>query len=116
LGSLANAHSKTRPRSAFEQARVPIGASHAIGHVLGGSCDVHYFCTPGMVPSALRYNQPAPPEAQKSIAGAQRAPDLDASDALQASSAYLGVRAGFRPLGEDKLSLPAEKAVFSIFA
>jgi hypothetical protein len=34
---------------------------------------------------------------------------------LQASSAHLGVRAGFRPLGEDKLSLPAEKAVFSIF-
>src|SRR5262249_22867215 len=28
------------------QARVPMGASHAIGHVLGGTCDVpHYFCT-----------------------------------------------------------------------
>jgi maleylacetate reductase len=92
-----------------------MGASHAIGHVLGGSCDVHYFCTAGMVPSALRYNQPAPPEAQKPIAGAQRAPDLDASDAFAGFIGLLGFRASFRPLGEDRFSLPAEKAVFSIF-
>jgi len=42
------------------QARVPMGASHAIGHVLGGTCDVpHYFCTAVMMPSVLRYNRPA---------------------------------------------------------
>jgi maleylacetate reductase len=41
------------------QARVPMGASHAIGHVLGGTCDVpHYFCTAVMMPSVLRYNRP----------------------------------------------------------
>ena len=40
------------------QARVPMGASHAIGHVLGGTCDVpHYFCTAVMMPSVLRYNR-----------------------------------------------------------
>src|SRR5258708_2694694 len=26
------------------QARVPMGASHAIGHVLGGTCDVPHYC------------------------------------------------------------------------
>jgi alcohol dehydrogenase class IV len=32
---------------------------HAIGHVLGGTCDVpHYFCTAVMMPSVLRYNRP----------------------------------------------------------
>jgi maleylacetate reductase len=76
---------------------------------------VHYFCTAGMMPSALRYNQPGVPEAQKSIAGAQRAPDLDASDAFAGFSAYLGFRASFWPLGKDKLSLIGEKAMFSIF-
>ena len=40
------------------QARVPMGASHAIGHVLGGTCEVpHYFCTAVMMPSVLRYNR-----------------------------------------------------------
>jgi maleylacetate reductase len=41
------------------QAGVPMGASHAIGHVLGGTCNVpHYFCTAVMMPSVLRYNRP----------------------------------------------------------
>src|SRR5271169_6069918 len=53
------------------QARVPMGASHAIGHVLGGTCDVpHYFCTAVMMPSVLRYNKPATGEAQKLLAEA----------------------------------------------
>src|SRR5260221_14714389 len=65
------------------QARVPMGASHAIGHVLGGTCDVpHYFCTAVMMPSVLRYNHPATSEPQKSIAAALRAPELDAADAF----------------------------------
>src|SRR6266478_2649048 len=38
------------------QARVPMGASHAIGHVLGGTCDMkQYICTAAMMPSVLRY-------------------------------------------------------------
>ncbi|MFN5122450.1 MAG: iron-containing alcohol dehydrogenase, partial [Bradyrhizobium sp.] len=53
------------------QSRVPMGASHAIGHVLGGTCDVpHYFCTAVMMPSVLRYNRPATETAQQAIAAA----------------------------------------------
>ena len=53
--------------------RVPMGASHAIGHVLGGTCDVpHYFCTAVMMPSVLRYNRPATEAAQKVGRGCAR--------------------------------------------
>jgi len=63
------------------QCRVPMGASHAIGHVLGGTCDVpHYLCTAVMMPSVLKYNQPVTDEAQRKIAEAWRAPDARASD------------------------------------
>jgi Iron-containing alcohol dehydrogenase len=47
------------------QSRVLMGASHSIGHVLGGTCGVpHYFCTAVMMPSVLRFNEPATGEAQ----------------------------------------------------
>jgi len=74
------------------QARVPMGASHAIGHVLGGTCDVpHYFCTAVMMPSVLRYNKPATGEAQKLLAEALRTPDLEASDGFADFIAQLGL-------------------------
>ena len=60
---------------------VPMGASHAIGHVLGGTCDVpHYFCTAVMMPSVLRYNPPATEKAQQAIAAALGAPGRDAGE------------------------------------
>jgi maleylacetate reductase len=100
------------------QARVPMGASHAIGHVLGGTCDVpHYFCTAVMMPSVLRYNKPATGEAQKSIAGALRAPDLDASDAFAVFVGKLGLPRKLSDVGvrEDKFKLIGENAMLSIF-
>lgn len=100
------------------QARVPMGASHAIGHVLGGTCDVpHYFCTAVMMPSVLRYNKPATGEAQKSIAGALRAPELDASDAFAAFVGKLGLPRKLSDVGvrEDKFKLIGENAMLSIF-
>jgi maleylacetate reductase len=100
------------------QARVPMGASHAIGHVLGGTCDVpHYFCTAVMMPSVLRYNKPATGEAQKSIAGALRAPDLDASDAFAVFVGKLGLPRTLSDVGvrEDKFKLIGENAMLSIF-
>jgi maleylacetate reductase len=37
---------------------VPMGASHGIGHVLGGTCDVpHGYTTCVMLPSVLRHNE-----------------------------------------------------------
>jgi maleylacetate reductase len=100
------------------QARVPMGASHAIGHVLGGTCDVpHYFCTAVMMPSVLRYNKPATEEAQKSIAGALRAPELDASDAFAAFIGKLGLPRKLSDVGvgADKFKLIGENAMLSIF-
>ena len=93
------------------QAMVPMGASHAIGHVLGGTCDVpHYFCTPVMMPSVLRYNAPAAREAQAAIAEALRAPDQAAADAFERFVQDLGLPtrlsavgvtpARFREIGE----------------
>src|SRR5262249_61657931 len=73
------------------QCRVPMGASHAIGHVLGGTCDVpHYLCTAVMMPSVLKYNQPVTDEAQRKIAEARRAPAGGAGDSCGESISILG--------------------------
>jgi maleylacetate reductase len=100
------------------QARVPMGASHAIGHVLGGTCDVpHYFCTAVMMPSVLRYNRPATERAQKSIAAALRAPELEASDAFAGFIGKLGLPRTLSEVGvgEDRFRLIGENAMLSIF-
>jgi len=100
------------------QARVPMGASHAIGHVLGGTCDVpHYFCTAVMMPSVLRYNKPATREAQNSIAAALRAPGGEASEAFAAFIGKLGLPRRLSDVGvrEDKFRLIGENAMLSIF-
>ena len=100
------------------QARVPMGASHAIGHVLGGTCNVpHYFCTAVMMPSVLRYNRPATGTAQKSVAAAFGAPDSDASEAFAAFIAELGLprRLAEVGVGEDRFELIGKNAMLSIF-
>ncbi|MBR1193657.1 iron-containing alcohol dehydrogenase [Bradyrhizobium sp. AUGA SZCCT0160] len=74
------------------QARVPMGASHGIGHVLGGTFEVpHYYCTPVIMPSLLRYNKPFTEEAQKRLATALGAPGGDAADAFAAFTRALGL-------------------------
>ncbi|MDH2383594.1 iron-containing alcohol dehydrogenase [Bradyrhizobium sp. CER78] len=100
------------------QSRVPMGASHAIGHVLGGTCDVpHYFCTAVMMPSVLRYNRPATEKAQQSIAAALGAPGRDAGDAFAAFIAELGLprRLADVGVGEDRFELIGKNAMLSIF-
>jgi maleylacetate reductase len=100
------------------QARVPMGASHAIGHVLGGTCDVpHYFCTAVMMPSVLRYNRPATQQAQKSIAAALGAPEFDAGEAFAGFVAKLGLprRLADVGVGEDRFELIGKNAMLSIF-
>jgi maleylacetate reductase len=100
------------------QARVPMGASHAIGHVLGGTCDVpHYFCTAVMMPSVLRFNLPATEAAQKSIATALGAPGGDASVAFAEFIAELGLPQRLADVGvaEDRFELIGENAMLSIF-
>ncbi|ODM73064.1 iron-containing alcohol dehydrogenase [Bradyrhizobium elkanii] len=100
------------------QSRVPMGASHAIGHVLGGTCDVpHYFCTAVMMPSVLRYNRPATGAAQQSIAAALGAPGRDAGEAFAAFIAELGLprRLADVGVGEDRFELIGRNAMLSIF-
>jgi maleylacetate reductase len=95
-----------------------MGASHAIGHVLGGTCDVpHYFCTAVMMPSVLRYNRPATAEAQRMVAEALRSPDEDASQAFAAFIAKLGLPRRLSDVGvhEDRFALIGKNAMLSIF-
>ncbi|OKO85125.1 iron-containing alcohol dehydrogenase [Bradyrhizobium sp. AS23.2] len=100
------------------QARVPMGASHAIGHVLGGTCDVpHYFCTAVMMPSVLRYNRPATEAAQKAVAAALGAPGRDADEAFAEFVAELGLPRTLAEVGvaEDRFELIGKNAMLSIF-
>lgn len=100
------------------QARVPMGASHAIGHVLGGTCNVpHYYCTAVMMPSVLRYNKPSTVQAQERIAQALGAPGQDAGDAFAAFIEQLGLprRLADVGVGEDKFGLIGANAMLSIF-
>ncbi|WP_338821904.1 iron-containing alcohol dehydrogenase [Bradyrhizobium septentrionale] len=100
------------------QARVPMGASHAIGHVLGGTCDVpHYFCTAVMMPSVLRYNRPATEAAQQTIGAALGTPGRDAGEAFAGFIAELGLprRLADVGVGEDRFELIGKNAMLSIF-
>jgi maleylacetate reductase len=95
-----------------------VAASHAIGHVLGGTCDVpHYFCTAVMMPSVLRYNLPATGTAQKSVSAALGAPGRDAGEAFAAFIAELGLPRRLAEVGvaEDRFELIGKNAMLSIF-
>ena len=68
-----------------------MGASHAIGHVLGGTCGVahgHTSCV--MLPHVLRYNHPANAGRQKLVAAAMGRPGQPAADLVAALVAELG--------------------------
>jgi maleylacetate reductase len=93
------------------QARIPMGASHAIGHVLGGTCDVaHYLCTPVMMSSILQYNEPATEDAQKELAAALGRPGIRACDAFRQFVTELGLPSRLREVAvsEDKFELIAQ--------
>lgn len=96
------------------QARVPMGASHGIGHVLGGTFDVpHYYCTPVIMPSLLRYNKPFTEDAQKRLAAALGAPGMEAADAFAEFTKSLGLPARLADvgIGEDKFDKISKIAI-----
>jgi maleylacetate reductase len=96
------------------QARVPMGASHGIGHVLGGTLGVpHYYCTPVIMPSLLRYNKPFTEDAQKRLATALGAPGIEAADAFAAFTNKLGLpgRLADVGIGEDKFDQISKIAI-----
>jgi maleylacetate reductase len=96
------------------QARVPMGASHAIGHVLGGTCGVaHYLCTPVMMPGVLRYNEPETENAQKELAIALGRPGIRASEAFRQFVTELGLPTRLEEVAvtEDKFELIAQTTI-----
>jgi maleylacetate reductase len=71
---------------------VEMGASHAIGHTLGGSCGVpHGYTSCVMLPHVLRYNRTANAERQRLVAEALGHPGEDAADVLDNLIAELGL-------------------------
>jgi len=93
---------------------VEMGASHAIGHVLGGSCGVpHGYTSCVMLPHVLRYNRAASAERQRLVAEALGHPGEDAADVLERFIAELGMPQRLREVGvgPDKFSLVANTAM-----
>jgi len=79
---------------------VMMGLSHAVGHVLGGTCGVpHYFCTPVLMPSVLRWLAPATVEKQRLLARALGNEDASAADAFGALVRELGLPSSLKDVG-----------------
>lgn len=79
---------------------VEMGASHAIGHVLGGSCGVshgHTSCV--MLPHVLRFNRRANEERQRWVSQALGHPDEDAADVLEQLIVDLGMPSRLADVG-----------------
>jgi len=71
---------------------VPMGASHAIGHVLGGTADVpHGYCSCVMAPAVLAYNKPVNADKQAQISECFGRPGEDASKVVDEFIRGLGM-------------------------
>lgn len=76
------------------------GASHGIGHVLGGTAHVpHGYTSCIMLPHVLRFNEPVNAERQKWVSEALGQPNRTAGDAVAALIASLGLPATLRDVG-----------------
>ena len=84
------------------QGRVMMGGSHAIGHVLGGTCDVpHYFCTPVLMAGLLRWLMPRTAQRQARLAQALGFPGIPAAEAFDMLVRELGLPARLSDVGVD---------------
>ena len=93
--------------------RVPMGASHGIGYVLGAVGGVpHGYTSCVMLPAVLRWNEPATPERQRDIAAALGRPDDSAAHAVAGLISDLGLprTLGEVGVGEDQLETIARMA------
>jgi maleylacetate reductase len=76
------------------------GASHGIGHVLGGTADVpHGYTSCVMLPHVLRFNEPVNAACQEMVAEALGHLGGKAADAVAALIASLGLPATLREVG-----------------
>jgi maleylacetate reductase len=87
------------------------GASHGIGHVLGGTAGVaHGYTSCVMLPHVLRFNHPVNAARQAWVAEALGMPGGEAADAVAALVAALGLPQTLRDVGvrADQLDVIAE--------
>lgn len=74
-----------------------MGASHAIGHALGGACAVpHGYTSCVMLPHVLRYNKSVNASQQAVVAAAMGHPGEDAADVVSAFIGELGLPRSLR--------------------
>lgn len=97
-------------------AGVPMGASHAIGHILGGTCDVpHGYTSCIMLPSVLRWNAEVPEHAerQKIVSEAFGKPGETAADVLHRFIDGLGMPRSLAAagVGPDQFDLIARNSL-----
>jgi maleylacetate reductase len=97
------------------QAGVNKGASHAIGHALGGTGGVpHGYTSCVMMPHVLRFNRPVAAARQALISQALGEPDTDAATLVTRLIAQLGLPTRLRDVGistDTQLDAIAEAAM-----
>jgi maleylacetate reductase len=82
------------------QTGVSKGASHGIGHVLGGTADVpHGYTSCVMLPHVLRFNHPVNADKQARVSEALGRPEEPAADLVAALIAGLGLPTRLRDVG-----------------
>ena len=99
-------------------AGVPMGASHAIGHVLGGTCDVpHGYTSCVMSPFVQAFNLPVNAHRQKRISACLGSADRPASELLDELIRGLGMPRTLKEVGvtEKNLDLVAEYTLEDIW-
>ncbi|QQS14027.1 MAG: iron-containing alcohol dehydrogenase [Rhodospirillales bacterium] len=80
--------------------RINYGASHGIGHALGGAADVpHGYTSCVMLPAVLRYNNAVTAERQKRIVAAFDRPGVAAADCVADLVKALGLPSTLREVG-----------------
>jgi maleylacetate reductase len=85
------------------QTGVPKGASHGIGHVLGGTAHVpHGYTSCVMLPHVLRFNHAVNPERQALVGDALGDRDRPAGDVVAALIADLGLPTRLRDVGVER--------------
>ncbi len=97
---------------------VPMGASHAIGHVLGGTCDVpHGYTSCVMSPFVQAFNAPVNGERQKRISACLGDATRPASELLDGLIRGLGMPRSLKEVGvrEDQLQLVSEYTLEDIW-
>ena len=82
------------------QTGVSKGASHGIGHVLGGTAGVpHGYTSCVMLPHVLRFNHPVNAGKQARVSEALGRPEVPAADAVAELIAGLGLPTRLRDVG-----------------